>query len=219
MNGMFNFGKESKNIVHCDNVETGLWAFTSLRLFLCSDMWDLQAYVTATEWGWMHENIVTSSMAEIDLERPQVYEMAVVSSNYTTEHLYALLTRGSLATLKTSKAKECIFDFVSRCSALFRCSIVALCMQRPLSIVQYCIRLFLESGISVDNVLYVMWTRAIYGDRRDVIAWMGLNYPQILVIALEHGRLASIYMIAVHCNRIKTVRWMCKKYGWKKELL
>lgn len=60
------------------------------------DLWELRAYVTLTEWEWMHGNLLTSSADEVDLERPKVYEYVRKRAIYYD--LYMLIARGSLVT-------------------------------------------------------------------------------------------------------------------------
>lgn len=83
-------------------------------------------------------------------------------------------------------------------------------MNRPMSIVRYFMRCLMDTSIKQYETLYRMWTRAIYAGRRDVVAWISVEFPCIFKLNIDY---MALYTSAIYHRQGQMVRWVCKKYG------
>lgn len=159
-------------------------------------LFGIQAYVTTTEWRWMHGIKKASCIKEIDLTRPEVYLCG--SFLWTQASGIVLLERGSLATLQTHAAQTVIGQHFCE-SYLFWTPTF---MRQPLSVIQYCV----QKLQIYRHVVHSIWIAAVLGGRRDVLLWMQTIRGDELTILFPESLLIRI----VRAKQGKVIRWLEK---------
>ena len=79
---------------------------------------------------------------------------------------------------------------------------------------QYYTRLLLEANAGKNNTVYDVWMQAIYAGRRDVLAWLCVEFPCVFGINALYIALCEN---AISRNQAWTIRWLCQKYALPKE--